>query len=219
MKIFNRKLSKFVKISQHASILEVDCNRDSFTRHGLHLNGIGKEMIAKELVAHTRTVLQRKENEPIGLYWKSNQTDAVHANVLLTQENSFRNAMRTVSTTDLNEECSSKQDSGINLKSNHDSIQAVVIKIPQENSSWTVLESISETSLHMECVTNQECSRYLKLYSDNSPAGLINMQTKQKVICTSSRQGKALLTKTEDILWETVLKDLLIILRHLLVIG
>ncbi|KAJ4446836.1 hypothetical protein ANN_13534 [Periplaneta americana] len=40
---FNRKLKKRLKVYNHVKVNEIDLNRDNFTRHGLHLNGKGKE--------------------------------------------------------------------------------------------------------------------------------------------------------------------------------
>jgi len=48
---FNRKLMKSVRAYQHASILEMSSDRKLFTNHGLHLNGLGKEVLSKQIVS------------------------------------------------------------------------------------------------------------------------------------------------------------------------
>jgi lysophospholipase L1-like esterase len=44
IKSFNRKLYKLTKIFSHVNVIEADNNRLLFTKHGLHLNGLGREL-------------------------------------------------------------------------------------------------------------------------------------------------------------------------------
>jgi hypothetical protein len=60
IKSFNRKLRKYVKTSTHTSVLEVNPNREVFTQHGLHLNGHGKEKIAKQILENFSSILGKK---------------------------------------------------------------------------------------------------------------------------------------------------------------
>ena len=46
--VYNNKLRKLLKPCDNARILEVDSRRESFTRHGLHMNKNGKERMAKK---------------------------------------------------------------------------------------------------------------------------------------------------------------------------
>ena len=73
IKSFNRKLKKQVKISKHTMVLDINPNRELFTKHGLHLNGRGKEMIAKQIVAQLPNILGRKDEGVISLGWKNDQ--------------------------------------------------------------------------------------------------------------------------------------------------
>jgi hypothetical protein len=74
IKSFNGKLRKHVKTSKHTSVLEINPNRKFFTQHGLHLNGRGKEKVAKQTVAQLSTILGKKAEGPISLGWKSDPT-------------------------------------------------------------------------------------------------------------------------------------------------
>ena len=38
VKVYNRKLKKHLKVHDNMCVLEVDTERDLFTRHGLHMN-------------------------------------------------------------------------------------------------------------------------------------------------------------------------------------
>ena len=49
IKAFNRKLLKLVKPYKHVLIVTADTDRKFFTRHGLHLNNLGKEDIASKV--------------------------------------------------------------------------------------------------------------------------------------------------------------------------
>jgi lysophospholipase L1-like esterase len=71
---FNRKLMKSLKPFNHVSILEMCSERKFFTNHGLHLNGLGREVMAKKIVSHTCTLLNQKKNPPIVLSWSSENT-------------------------------------------------------------------------------------------------------------------------------------------------
>ena len=55
---FNRKLAKLDRIFPHVNILGTDDNRLLFTRHGLHLSGLGKELLANYLVLHIYSSLK-----------------------------------------------------------------------------------------------------------------------------------------------------------------
>jgi hypothetical protein len=55
---FNRKLIKISKIFGHVSIMEVDPNKVYYTKHGHHLNYLGKAKVSQQLSLHLLSVLQ-----------------------------------------------------------------------------------------------------------------------------------------------------------------
>jgi len=57
IKSFNSKLRKLAKIFSHVSIIEIVNNRLLFTKHGLHLNESGKELLSNQLVLHIFSTL------------------------------------------------------------------------------------------------------------------------------------------------------------------
>ena len=50
IKTFNSKLKKIAKLFKLVTILELNFNRNCFTQHGLHLNGYGKGLLAKQML-------------------------------------------------------------------------------------------------------------------------------------------------------------------------
>jgi hypothetical protein len=57
---FNWKLRKMIKLFKHVTILEVSFSREAFTQHGLHLNRLGKRLIAKQIAREIYAVLKEK---------------------------------------------------------------------------------------------------------------------------------------------------------------
>ena len=65
VKVYNRELKKYLKVFDNTCVLEVDSNRDLFTRHGLHMNQKGKEHMAKKIVMAIQVMLNEKKSDPI----------------------------------------------------------------------------------------------------------------------------------------------------------
>jgi hypothetical protein len=66
-----------MKTKNHATVLETECNRQYYTKHGLHLNGLGKEVLTKQIAAVTENLFQLKERSPISLNWERNQLNMI----------------------------------------------------------------------------------------------------------------------------------------------
>jgi hypothetical protein len=64
MRTLNSKLQKYVKTFNHALFLGIDYNRKFFTSHGQHLNALGKELLANQIVQHIQTVFEEKVLPP-----------------------------------------------------------------------------------------------------------------------------------------------------------
>jgi hypothetical protein len=80
IKSFSRKLLKHAKAHKHVTILEISDDRKLFTTQGLHLNGLGKDKLAKQIVSLTYTILDQKKDPTIILSWNSDQShsDTLH---------------------------------------------------------------------------------------------------------------------------------------------
>jgi hypothetical protein len=77
IKSFNSKLLKLAKIYTHVSIIETVNNRLLFTKHGLHLNESGKELLTNQLVLRIFSMLNEVKVKPISIGWcdKKHQAD------------------------------------------------------------------------------------------------------------------------------------------------
>jgi len=56
----------------NVKILEINLEREYFTKHGLHLNSAGKECIAVRLSMMVKSCLNKKRMSPMRLKWKEN---------------------------------------------------------------------------------------------------------------------------------------------------
>ena len=66
VEVYNRKLKKkHLKVFGNSHVIEVDSNRDLFTRHGLHMNSKGKEQMAKKIVKAIEVMLNKENSDPI----------------------------------------------------------------------------------------------------------------------------------------------------------
>jgi hypothetical protein len=80
IRLLNSKPYRLAKIFKHVSILEVDNNRLLFTKHGLHLNVLGKRLLTNQLSLQILSLLGKVKVTPIPLGWyKKNLQVITHA--------------------------------------------------------------------------------------------------------------------------------------------
>ena len=60
----------------HVMVLEFNASRNCFTHHGLHLNGLGKGLLAKEIASLIYKLNSKESKTPISLEWKSKVHDS-----------------------------------------------------------------------------------------------------------------------------------------------
>jgi len=80
IKTLNSKLLKLAKIFNHVNIIEPANNILLFTKHGLHLNELRKELLSNQLALHILSVLEEVQvnANPITLRWYDKN---LHVNV------------------------------------------------------------------------------------------------------------------------------------------
>ena len=72
---YNTKLHKVTKSFKHVRLIKVTTNREHFTKHRLHLNYKGKEIMSKELL---KTLLTKHESQKVAAIpvpWKKESTN------------------------------------------------------------------------------------------------------------------------------------------------
>jgi lysophospholipase L1-like esterase len=70
IKIFNRKLKQIMKRYNHTEVVDMNTNRDHYTRHGLHMNKTGKERITRNIADAINKLFVNQKLAPITLGWK-----------------------------------------------------------------------------------------------------------------------------------------------------
>jgi hypothetical protein len=68
---FNRQLAKCKNFYDYCKLVDVEQKRDYFTKHDLHLNGSGKNVMAKQLVCQIYDTLFKDISIPVSLGWKN----------------------------------------------------------------------------------------------------------------------------------------------------
>ena len=77
---FNGKLEKTVKLFKFSSFVRTEHIKNNFTRHGRHLNVLGKELISKQTVNHIYSMFHYKQVVHIIMEWKNDQ-DKIMADI------------------------------------------------------------------------------------------------------------------------------------------
>ena len=67
---FNRKLHKKMKLHEHLKVIDSVIQRGCYTRHGLHLNRLGKEQMTHRIVNQIKNSLLTNNTLPIPLSWQ-----------------------------------------------------------------------------------------------------------------------------------------------------
>ncbi|PNF32780.1 hypothetical protein B7P43_G04509 [Cryptotermes secundus] len=177
---FNRKLWKYMKLNKHVTILEIPQDRDYFTRHGLHLNGKGKEIICTQLSAIIGKLFQHIEFSPITLGWENNQ------DITLEKESSI--AYNDLNDAQLNDDVYEDKKE----KEHNEDFKEVA-------KDGEVIEPTAATYEESACEMERRSDDLTQTGSLDNLDNLGNPLT--KVVRTSRRLKKPSLTKSNDFLW------------------
>ena len=71
--VFNGKLKKLSKLIDNLREIDVTTDREMFTRHGLHMNRMGKELTARKTATEVSVLFQANKSNPIVLQWKEEE--------------------------------------------------------------------------------------------------------------------------------------------------
>jgi len=100
VKVFNRKLKKHLKVFSNTRVIEVESNRDLFTRHGLHMNAKGKEHMAKKIGEEIKVMLTQRKSDPIRMMMDNEDPGATSKGTETKQKETQVNRELTVKQTD-----------------------------------------------------------------------------------------------------------------------
>jgi hypothetical protein len=81
---FNRQVMKIIKSYPNIKSLEIDLQRNYFTRHGQHLNNIGKEQVATELAKLIQQYFSKVETDSIQIVLEEHNLE--ESNVVVQNE-------------------------------------------------------------------------------------------------------------------------------------
>jgi hypothetical protein len=170
------------------------CNeRKFFTNHGLHLNGLGKEELAKKIVSLTCTLLNQKKNPPIVQSWNSviTSTDTQLGRVsnimpTITKETPVKAPNASACNDDY---VLSGDSTGTDIT--EIPVQVGISNAPEENMESIVPVHQAQPNLSLSQTATSEIEE------------LTNLHLKQeKTLCkVSSRIKKPPVTKSDDFLW------------------
>jgi hypothetical protein len=74
---FNTKLNKRAKLFGHVDLAEMNFDRRYFTKHGFHINNVGKDKLAKVIALQINKIFKPSLNDKfvIPLQWKDETTN------------------------------------------------------------------------------------------------------------------------------------------------
>jgi hypothetical protein len=92
IEIYNRKLDKLAKIFTHVNVVKVDNNRQQYTTHGQHLNGLGKELLSSNLLLQIYSTLEKASGPTIALAWRDNYSQGNSLHTILDNQDMITNS-------------------------------------------------------------------------------------------------------------------------------
>jgi hypothetical protein len=90
----NNEMTTYNKITQemmfeHVKIPDSEVQRGYCTRHGLHINTVGKELMAQKIMDHIRKTLIVRETLPIILKWRQDLMDSGQEGIVAEEKITF----------------------------------------------------------------------------------------------------------------------------------
>jgi hypothetical protein len=167
-------------------VLEINHKREFFTQHGLHLNGRGKEEVAKQLVTQISTILGKKIEGPISLGWKSDLVKEDTTIVLENRNETLKNRQKEMNQGGILDS-DETNDSGGGVDN---------VKLPKKQPSPPL---ISDKTINQGDTLDSD-------ETNDSGGGVDNAKLTRKQpsppLISEKRTKKKPVTRTNDFLWE-----------------
>jgi len=90
VEVFNRKLNKIMKGYTHIKIINMSAKRGHYTQHGLHLNKIGKEWIAKKTAKFINNLFANPKAALIPMKWEETEPEKIQQSTGLREKCGIR---------------------------------------------------------------------------------------------------------------------------------
>jgi hypothetical protein len=75
VKVFNRKLKNYMRVYKNSQVIEIDSDRELYTKQGLYLNVKGKESVVGKIINVINDVIRVKITNPWIMKWKVKETE------------------------------------------------------------------------------------------------------------------------------------------------
>ena len=89
VKVYNRKLNNVMRRYNYTEVIDMSANRDHYTEHGLHMNGIGKDWLARRIVNSINKLFVNQELAPIILEWEESSEKREQLKTIGNKESDF----------------------------------------------------------------------------------------------------------------------------------
>ena len=103
IEIYNKQLDKVTKHFKHVKLIKLTTNREHFTKHGLHFNSKGKEILSKELLMNLQSRQESPKVPAIQLPWKN---DSIKVGAQIINDVGLNEILNTVIDADICKETS-----------------------------------------------------------------------------------------------------------------
>ena len=193
IKAYNRTLAKLLKPRKHVTVVHVDLDRKFFTRHGQHMNNLGKEPTALRLASVITDLLSNQE-EIITLHWK----DDYEVSVSDTSDKDATNIQEDPKTTPSRSTAMEVLLDEAIQENQTDSDSVETGDNEEETDSLSQIQDTATTGVQEDETTSLEQTQ-----DTTSNTWSASMEKTIETHRTSTRNKKTSSTRGNDFLWQT----------------
>jgi hypothetical protein len=178
VKVYNRELKKHLMVRGNTCVLEVDTERDLFTRHGLHMNIKGKEHTANKIIKMIKVMLDKNKSTLMEMKYKDD-----------LERGNNETEGETITMETKTGQDNLKNDRQFNTETENK--PPGIISLDIEGETTTIETKTRQDDTKKDRRTNVE--------TENKPGGTLSLDITGNR--PSSRQRKALKSLSKDFLW------------------
>jgi ribosomal protein L16 Arg81 hydroxylase len=197
---FNAKLSKIANSFRDVALVEMDFNREHFTKHGLHLNNAGKEGLAKLIASEIDKFINNiNKIEPVTApNWKEEATNVSVNKIEPVTALNWKGEATNVSVNKIETVTAPNwKEEATNLSVNKiEPVTALNWKGKATNVSVNVTDNHKPNMMSTEDDFSKVLVFPIQIHNSQG-----NMTDSESLRRTSNRQKKAPVTKNKNFLW------------------